>query len=59
DHYFAGRAFDGTSLCKCLAPVGIRVIGMSSVDHANHSMMRAGATIAMRKDLIMNWLRAN
>lgn len=58
DHYFSGVTFNGTSLTRELAPLGIRIIGMSSVDHANQSMMRSGAVVAMLKDRILPWLRS-
>jgi CheY-like chemotaxis protein len=58
DHYFEGRSFDGTSLTKILVPLGIKVCGMSSVDHANKSMLRVGAVCAYRKDILSRMIRA-
>ncbi len=56
NHYFEGRAFTGTTLTKVLAPLGIKVCGMSSVDDANQSMMRVGAICAYRKDILSRLL---
>ena len=58
DHYFEGRSFDGTSLTKILVPLSIKVCGMSSVDHANKSMLRVGAVCAYRKDILSRMLRS-
>ena len=52
DHYFEGDAFTGTTLTLILAPLGIKVCGMSSVDPANNSMLRYGAVCAYRKDIL-------
>jgi hypothetical protein len=57
DHYFEGRAFTGTTLTKILAPLSIKVCGMSSVDDANQSMMRVGAICAYRKDVLERKLK--
>jgi CheY-like chemotaxis protein len=58
DHYFEGRAFTGTTLTKILAPAGIKVCGMSSVDEANQSMMRVGAVCAYQKDKLARMLNS-
>jgi hypothetical protein len=52
DHYFEGCAYTGTTLTQVLVPLGIKVCGMSSVDHANQSMLRYGAVCAYRKDIL-------
>ncbi len=52
DHYFAGDDYNGTSLTRILAPLNIKVCGMSSVDDANFSMRRVGAICAYRKDVL-------
>lgn len=52
DHYFEGDAYNGTSLTRILALLGIKVCGMSSVDDANFSMRRSGAVCAYRKDVL-------
>ncbi len=56
DHYFEGEDYDGTELTKIMAPLGIKVCGMSSVDHANFSMLRYGAVCAYRKDILARML---
>lgn len=56
DHYFEGEDYDGTKLTKVLVPMGIKVCGMSSVDHANFSMLRYGAVCAYRKDFLARML---
>jgi hypothetical protein len=52
DHYFEGEKFNGTTFTQVLAPLGVKVCGMSSVDPANQSMLRAGAICAYRKDIL-------
>lgn len=56
DHYFAGEAYNGTSVTQVLAPMGIKICGMSSVDPANFSMLRYGAVCAYRKDILARML---
>ena len=58
DHYFEGRNYDGTKLTKILAPLGIKVCGMSSVDQAHQSMMRVGAICSYRKDVLARMIRS-
>ena len=56
DHYFEGDAFTGSTIMLALAPLGIKVCGMSSVDPANKSMLRYGAVCAYRKDVLARML---
>lgn len=56
DHYFEGDTFNGTTMTQILAPLGIKVCGMSSVDPANFSMLRYGAVCAYRKDVLAKML---
>jgi hypothetical protein len=58
DHYFEGNAYTGTTLTKILVPIGIKVCGISSVDHANQSMLRYGAVCAYRKDILARMLNS-
>ena len=57
DHYFAGRAYNGTTLTPLLVGQGVKVCGMSSVDNANASMRSKGAILAFRKDLLERAVR--